>query len=89
MPEKLKPSYKFNETQLEQLKQIVPEAFKDGMLDFNSLYDALKDHNEEDSEENPSDFPQTLTTTSTASTGPESGRQNEPPLSRPGEPLSR
>ncbi|MCL2137924.1 MAG: site-specific DNA-methyltransferase [Treponema sp.] len=56
MPQKLKPSYKFNETQLEQLKQIVPEAFKDGMLDFNSLYDALGDYNEEDSIEMDDNF---------------------------------
>jgi adenine-specific DNA-methyltransferase len=49
MPQKLRPSYKFNEEQLEQLKKIAPEAFKDGMLDFNSLYDALSDYNEEDS----------------------------------------
>jgi len=49
MPQKLRPSYKFNEEQLDQLKQIVPEAFKDGMLDINSLYDALSDYNEEDS----------------------------------------
>ena len=56
MPEKLRPSYKFNETQLEQLKQIVPEAFKDGLLDFNSLYDALKDYNEEDNLEMDDNF---------------------------------
>jgi len=49
MPQKLRPSYKFNDEQLEQLKRIVPEAFKDGMLDFNSLFDALSDYNEEDS----------------------------------------
>ena len=48
MPQKLRPSYKFNTEQLEQLKQIVPEAFKGGMLDFNSLFDALSDYNEED-----------------------------------------
>ena len=48
MPQKLRPSYKFNEEKLQQLKQIVPEAFKDGMLDYNSLYDALSDYNEED-----------------------------------------
>ena len=36
MPQKLKPSYKFNETQLDQLKQIVPKTLKDSMLYFNS-----------------------------------------------------
>ena len=56
MPQNLKTSYKLNETQIEQLKHIVPEAFKDGMLDFNSLYDALCDLNEEDSIEMDDNF---------------------------------
>jgi len=45
---KLTASYKLNEEQLKQLKQIVPEAFKDNILDFNSLYEALSDFVEED-----------------------------------------
>ena len=45
---KLTASYKLNEEQLKQLKQIVPEAFKDNMLDFNSLYEALSDFLEDD-----------------------------------------
>ena len=56
MAEKFDNSYKLNETQLQQLKQIVPEAFKDGMLDFNSLYDSLSDYNEEDSIEMDDNF---------------------------------
>ena len=56
MPQKFRLSYKFNAEQLDQLKQIVPEAFKDGMLDFNSLYDALSDYNEEDSLETDDNF---------------------------------
>jgi adenine-specific DNA-methyltransferase len=48
--EKFTPKYKLNEEQLNQLKQVVPEAFKDNELDFNSLYEALSDftENEED-----------------------------------------
>jgi len=48
--EKFTSNYKLNEEQLNQLKQIVPEAFKDNELDFNSLYEALSDftENEED-----------------------------------------
>ena len=45
---KLTASYKLNEEQLKQLKQIVPEAFKDNILDFNSLYEALSDFLEDD-----------------------------------------
>jgi adenine-specific DNA-methyltransferase len=40
---KLQPSYKFNEEQLKQLRQIAPEAFMDNILDFNALYEALSD----------------------------------------------
>ena len=39
--QKIQPSYKFNEEQLKQLRQIAPEAFKDNILDFNTLYEAL------------------------------------------------
>lgn len=46
--QKLHPSYRFNEVQLKQLRQIAPEAFKDNVLDFNGLYDALSDFLEED-----------------------------------------
>jgi adenine-specific DNA-methyltransferase len=45
--EKLKPSFKFNEEQLYQLRLIAPDAFKDNILDFNSLYEALSDNLEE------------------------------------------
>ncbi|HRG20497.1 MAG TPA: site-specific DNA-methyltransferase [Saprospiraceae bacterium] len=41
--QKIQPSYKFNEEQLKQLRQIAPEAFKDNILDFNTLYEALAD----------------------------------------------
>lgn len=41
--QKLRPTYKFNEEQLKQLREIAPEAFKDNLLDFNALYEALAD----------------------------------------------
>jgi len=46
--ERFTSKYKLNEEQLNQLKQIVPEAFKDNILDFNSLYEALSDFTEND-----------------------------------------
>jgi len=46
--QKIQPSYKFNEEQLTQLRQIAPEAFKDNILDFNTLYEALSDSLEDD-----------------------------------------
>lgn len=41
--EKLQPSYKFNEEQLIQLKQIAPDIFKDNILDFSALSESLQD----------------------------------------------
>lgn len=41
--QKIQPSFRFNEEQLKQLRQIAPEAFRDNMLDFNTLYEALAD----------------------------------------------
>jgi hypothetical protein len=46
--EKLQPSFKFNEEQLTQLFEIVPEVFNDNILNFNSLYEALEDSIQED-----------------------------------------
>jgi adenine-specific DNA-methyltransferase len=46
--EKFASKYKLNEEQLNQLKQIVPEAFRDNILDFNNLYEALSDFVEND-----------------------------------------
>jgi adenine-specific DNA-methyltransferase len=45
---KLTAKYKLNEEQLKQLKQIVPEAFKDNELDFNTLYEVLSDSIDDD-----------------------------------------
>lgn len=50
--QKLRPSLKFNEEQLRKLRQITPEAFKDNLLDFNALYEALTDSIDDDSLEN-------------------------------------
>lgn len=41
---KLQPSYKFNEEQIRQIKLLAPEVFKDNILDFNELYEALSDN---------------------------------------------
>ena len=46
--QKIQPSFKFNEEQLKQLRQITPEAFKDNILDFNALYESLADFIEDD-----------------------------------------
>lgn len=46
--QKIQPSYKFNEEQLKQLRLIAPEVFKDNILDFNALYEALADSIEDD-----------------------------------------
>jgi adenine-specific DNA-methyltransferase len=46
--EKLTAKYKLNESQLAAIRQIVPEAFKDNELDFNSLYEALSDYIDDD-----------------------------------------
>ena len=48
---KLTAQYKLNEEQLRQLKQIVPEAFNDNTLDFNSLYEALSDYSGDDEDD--------------------------------------
>jgi adenine-specific DNA-methyltransferase len=45
---KLTAKYKLNEEQIKQLEQIVPEAFKDNEIDFNSLYEALSDFIDDD-----------------------------------------
>ena len=36
---KFNNSFKLNEVQLEQLRQIIPEAFKDGFVDIGALSD--------------------------------------------------
>ena len=53
---KLTANYKLNDEQLAALKQIVPEAFKDNKLDFNSLYEALSDYNGEEDDDDIEQF---------------------------------
>jgi adenine-specific DNA-methyltransferase len=44
MAQKFDNSFRLNEEQIEQLKQIVPEAFRDGLVDIGALSDALSDY---------------------------------------------
>ncbi len=46
--QRLQPSFKFNEEQLNQLRKIAPEAFKDNILDFNALFEALSNNLDND-----------------------------------------
>lgn len=50
--EKLRPSYFFDEQKIEQLKQLAPECFEDGKINFETLKQNLGDftQNEEDPE---------------------------------------
>ncbi|MDR1786834.1 MAG: hypothetical protein LBR16_00050 [Treponema sp.] len=41
IPNRLTPLFKFNEEQNAALRQIAPEAFRDGALDFGALCEAL------------------------------------------------
>jgi len=47
MTQKFDNSFKLNEEQLEQLKQLIPEAFKDGLVDIGALSDALSGYSDE------------------------------------------
>jgi adenine-specific DNA-methyltransferase len=47
MAGKLRPSFNINEETFNQLKKLIPEVFKDGMLDVGSLQDALSGYTEE------------------------------------------
>ena len=50
--EKLRPRYVFDETKIEQIKQIAPECFEDGKINFETLKENLGNfsQNEEDPE---------------------------------------
>ena len=39
--ERIKPSFHFEEERIAQLKQIVPEVFADGKINWESLQEAL------------------------------------------------
>ena len=47
MPEKLRPSFNVTEETVKELKKLIPEVFKDGLLDFEALQDALSGYSED------------------------------------------
>lgn len=49
--EKLRPSFSFDEERLKGLKQVVPEAFADGKINWEVLKEALGEHLEDESGE--------------------------------------
>ncbi|NLE75135.1 MAG: site-specific DNA-methyltransferase, partial [Chloroflexi bacterium] len=46
--EKLTPSYTLTEDRLEALKQVLPEAFADGQIHWDTLREVLGEHLEDD-----------------------------------------
>lgn len=46
--EKLRPSFTFTEDRLRELQQVVPEAFADGKINWDTLRDALGEHLEDE-----------------------------------------
>ena len=49
--EKLKPTYEFTENKIKAFKQIVPEAFEDGKINFDTLRECLGDLIEDSDDE--------------------------------------
>ncbi len=49
--QKLRPTFTFTEDRLKQLEQVVPEAFADGKIDWETLYEALGEELEDGREE--------------------------------------
>jgi adenine-specific DNA-methyltransferase len=49
--QKLRPSFSFDEERIKQLKQIAPEAFADGKINWKVLQEALGDNLEEEGQE--------------------------------------
>ncbi len=47
-PEKLRPSFTFTEDRLRQLQQVVPEAFADGKINWETLREALGNYLEDE-----------------------------------------
>jgi len=47
-PEKLRPSFTFTEERLRQLQQVVPEAFADGKINWETLREALGNYLEDE-----------------------------------------
>ncbi|MBC8446567.1 MAG: site-specific DNA-methyltransferase, partial [Chloroflexi bacterium] len=48
---RLTPQYCFTEDRLEQLKQVVPEAFADGLINWETLREILGDHLEDEDQQ--------------------------------------
>ena len=46
--EKLRPSFTFTEDRLAELRAVVPEAFADGKINWETLREALGEHLEEE-----------------------------------------
>lgn len=49
--EKLRPSFTFTEDRLRELQQVVPEAFADGKINWDTLREALGEHLENEEQE--------------------------------------
>jgi adenine-specific DNA-methyltransferase len=49
--EKLRPSFTFTEDRIKELKQVVPEAFADGKINWDVLGEALGEHLEDETQE--------------------------------------
>jgi adenine-specific DNA-methyltransferase len=49
--EKLRPSFTFTEDRLHELQQVVPEAFADGKINWDTLREALGEHLEDEEQE--------------------------------------
>ena len=49
--EKIIPKYSFNDDKIYALKKIVPEAFEDGRINFETLRESLGEYIEEDDNE--------------------------------------
>ncbi len=51
MPQKLCPSFTFTEDRLKELQAVVPEAFADGKINWETLREALGEHLEDETQE--------------------------------------
>jgi len=49
--EKLRPSFTFTEDRLKELQAVAPEAFADGMIDWDTLREAIGEYLEEENQE--------------------------------------
>ena len=49
--EKLRPNYTFTEDKLSQLKEVLPEAFADGKINFETIKEILAEYLEEENQE--------------------------------------